>query len=514
MSRIGSFARTAAMVVLLSAGVAASALAQTDKQSGTLRVGVPENFSGFNPFEDVGRLDYNVLVNVFDTLTIYGPDYVPQPMLATGWERVDDTTWRFDLRPDVVFHDGTPFDAEAAKFSLDRMMESSFGEQFEPVQSVAVTGPHAIEIKTSAPFPTLLAQLTQPYAAMVPPRAFEAKGADFAREPVGTGPFALESWDGRSELVLKRNDAYWREDGDGAAYPYLDNVVWQVLPDPETAALALQNGDVDFLYKVPLPFLQILAANPETKVLEAPSLGWEFIMLHVEKPPFDDAHARRAVQLALDRQAIVDTVQFGYAVPALGPIALGSWAYDPAIETEGLYGAEPSPEAVQTELEAAGMADGFAFDLVYPTQAPFDAMAQVVKAQLEPFGIEANLNGKEIGAALDDLFASNFEALMIDWSGRIDEALTFPSFFVTSGFSNFGKYSNPEVDELVREAGRIADVGARAELYQEAQAKIVEDSPLIWITVPTDRKAARAAVEGYTNLGDQRMRFYDVWIEG
>jgi len=495
----------------LAVGLAGPAAAQD--HGGTLTVAVPETFSGFDPFEDIGRLDYNVAVNVFDTLTTYGPDYVPRPMLAESWEQTDETTWVFTLRQGVVFHDGTAFDAEAAKYSLDKLLASSFGDQFEAVETVEATGEHEITVTTARPMPTLLAQLTQPYAAMVSPTAYEADPEGFAQNPVGSGPFAFASWDQRSSLTLERNADYWRTDADGEAYPYLDAVEWEILPDAESAALALQAGEVDLLYKVPLPFVQALEAAPATEVYETPTLGWEFVMFRVDRPPFDNRHLRRAVQFAIDRQAIVETVAFGHAVPALGPIPPNSWAYDPAIETEGEIAATDQPNKVDAELEAAGMPDGFSFTLVHPTLEPFNALAQALQGQLAEHDITVELDGKEIGAALDDLFSSNFEALLIDWSGRIDEALTFPSFFTTDGFNTFGKYGNPAVDPLVAEAGEVSDIERRAELYQEAQDLIVADSPLAWITVPTELKAARAEVEGFTNYGDQRMRFFDTWIE-
>ena len=473
---------------------------------GTLRIGVPESFSSLNPYKKIGRLDYNAVINIFDTLVTYGPDYVPAPALAESWKQTENTTWRFMLRKGVSFHDGTPFDAQAAKYSIEKMRTSNFGAQFKPISDVVVIDPATIEMKTSAPFPTLVAQLTQQYASIVSPKAYESTGEQFGRKPVGSGPFKVDSFDPSRELVLVKNSAYWGKDSAGNPLPHIDKVVWRVLPDNDTAALALQNGEIDFLYAVPIAMAGSLSKDPNIKVLETPTLGWNYVMFNVQTAPFNNVHLRRAVQLAVNRQAIIDTVTFGRGVPALGPIAPRSWAYDPVVETTGPYGATARPEKAKAELKAAGMPDGFEFTVIYPAEAPFDAMAQAIQGQLEQVGIRTKLEGKDIGAALDDLFASRFSALLIDWSGRIDEAMSLPSFFASDGGNNFGKYSNPKVDSLLMQAGNASEIAKRKQLYQEVQKLIVEDSPHLWISVPTEIRAMRSNVEGFVNYGDVRLR--------
>lgn len=491
-------------------GAAAALLAPAHsaraQAAGTLKIGVPQSFSSLDPYKKIGRIDYNAVVNICDTLVTYGTDYLPRPLLAASWEQPDPATWRFKLQPGATCHDGTPFDGEVARYSLEKARSSNVGAQFKPIAEVAVVDPTTVEVRCSGPFPTLLAQLTQPYAAIVSPKAYDAAGDSFGRRPVGSGPFKVESFEPNRELVMARHAGYWREDGTGAALPHLERVVWQVLPDAETASLALQTGEIDFLYQVPLAFAASLGADPSLKLSETPTLGWNYAMFHTGQPPFDDRHLRRAVQLAVDRAAIVAAVSFGHAVPALGPISPGSWAYDPAVEKDGFYGATARPDQARAELAAAGKPDGFEFTLIYPAESPFDAMAQAVQAQLGAVGIKANLEGKDIGGVLDNLFASQFSALMIDWSGRIDEALALPSFFAAGGGNNFGKYRNPEVDRLLDAAGTATGVPARARLYQQAQRLIVEDSPHAWLTTPTELRAMRGNVDGFTNYGDFRMR--------
>lgn len=479
-------------------------------RGGTLVIGVPESFSNLDPFLRIGRLDYNAVINVLDTLVGYGPDAIPAPALAEGWEQVDSLTWRFKVREGLSFSDGTPVDAAAVVFSFGKIKEGNFGRQFSRIGEVVATASHTVEFRTTEPFPTLLVELTQQYSSIVSPTAAQAAGDAFGRMPVGSGPFRIETFDPSRELVMVRNEGWWGRDSAGEALPYLDRVIWRVLPDAETATLALSTGEIDFLYSLPAPMASMIAASPDVTISSSPTFGWEYLFFHSAQPPFDNVHARRAVQFALDRQAIVDAVSFGTGRPATGPITPASWAYNPENPGGGLIIPSANQEAARGELAAAGLSDGFEMTIVHPTSPNLTAMAQAVQSQLAEVGIKVTLDGREIGGVLDLLFASNFTCLLIDWSGRIDEALVFNSFFRTGGGNNFGKFSDVEIDALIDAAAAGASVKERAALYQEAERKLVEASPLVWISIPSELRAMRSGVQGFVNQGDFRLRAWTV----
>ncbi len=492
-----------------------TALAATGaiSRGGTLRIGVPERFTGFDIFGTRSRTDYQATDNILDRLVTYDAHFVPRGMLAESWRAVDSTTWVFTLRSGVSFHDGTPFNAAAAAFSIDRLRQSPFKSQVARISRVSAVNDTTLEIKVSQPFPTLPAVLTQSFASIVSPTAYQKLGpAGFSKAPVGTGPFRFVSWNPSAELVLAANPHYWRTDPSGGRYPYVQKVVWKILPDVAAATLALQAGDVDLITTVSLPSVSQLASGPGTKVSETPTLGWNYIFLNTRTTPFNDVHKRRAVQYAIDRKAIVDAVLLGHGVPMLGPLPPNSWAYDPSITTKGLYGPHADVKKARQELAAAHAAGGFAFSLTYPTLDPFTGVAQAVKAQLAAVGITANLDGREIGTVLDNMFVSKFQALNIDWSGRIDEDLSTAAFYETKGANNFEQYSNPTVDGLLKQAGSITDRSRRAVLYHRAQALINADAPIILLFFPTQTIGLRSNVQGFQNLGDQRIPLYNVWL--
>jgi peptide/nickel transport system substrate-binding protein len=475
-------------------------------RGGTVVIGVPESFSSLDPFRRIGRLDYNAVINILDTLVHVGADAVPAPGLAEGWERVDDLTWRFRLRKGVSFTDGTPVNAEAVIYSFERIREGNFASQFARIDAVVALGEHEIEIRTSALFPILPVELAQQYASMVSPAAYAAAGEGFGRMPVGSGPFRIESFEPSRELVMVRNEGWWGRDGEGNPLPYLDRVIWRVLPDNETAALALSTGDIDFLYSLPPAMAPLMMADPNVTVSSSPTFGWEYLFFDCTRPPFDNVHARRAVQFAIDRLAIVEAVSFGTATPATGPITPSSWAYNRANPGSGLIGPRADLDRARAELAAGGLADGFEITIIHPTFPAFSAMAQAIQAQLGEIGIRVTLDGKEIGGVLDHLFASNFTCLLIDWSGRIDEAMVFNAFFKTDGGNNFGKFSDPAIDRIVDEAAAAPTLEQRAALYHEAERMIIEASPLAWISVPSELRAMRSYVTGFVNVGDLRLR--------
>ena len=493
--------------------VGSQAAAAPMPRGGTLRVALPEKFTGFGPYVNRSRVDYYVTVNIFDTLVTYGRNYVPVGMLAERWERTDPATWIFHLRTGIRFQDGTPFTAESAKYSLEKAMTGVAKGQLAAVQSVTAFDPSTLQIKVSTPAPTLPAILTQPYTAIVSPAAYDRLGPDgFARAPVGTGPFRFVSWDTASgEVVLQSDPNYWRTDGSGQRYPYLQRVDFKVLPDVAAEVAALQAGDVDLIVKVPAASARQLGAGPQTKLSQATSTGWVYSFLNPRRAVLADVHRRRAIQFAIDRSAIVQAAEGGYATPALGPITPASWAYDSGIERRGFYGLTADPDKAKNELAQASPPGGFEFTWSYPNDEPWSTIAPIVQDELAKVGITAKLDGRDIDAVLDDMFAGKFDALMIDWSGRIDEDLSMAFFFECGGGrANFEGYCNAEVDRMLKEAGSTTDQTRRSRLYHDAQRLIIEDVPIVFFYFPQDLKAMSVKVQGYENLGDFRVYLYNV----
>jgi len=502
----------ATTIAVVAGGAPAAREATTPTRGGTLRVGIPEQFKGFDPYALIGRRDYQALQNICDTLFTYGADYSPQGMLVDRWSAAGKA-WTLHLRPGVKFTDGTPVDATAVKFSLLQVKRGPFGSQIAAITRIDTPNASTIRIRLNKPLPELPAILTQQQTSIVSRRAYRSEGSKgFARHPVCSGPFEFSSWSPGGDLTLTHNPGYWRKDANGQQYPYLDKVVFKTLPDPQAEVAALQAGDVDMIYSVPAPLVGSLQ-KPPTQVATRAGLGWEYFFLATQSGPLGNVHLRRAIELAIDRKPIVQAVAYGLGSPALGPINPTSWAYDPSIEKTGFYQATANVAKAKQELAAGGQPNGFKFTLEYPTEDPFNGLAQVVRSQLAAVGIDVSLDGKDIGSVLDDLFASKFDGgLMIDFSGRIDPELGMAAFYRTNGANNFEKYSNPKVDELLNRAAHITDQKQRAALYQQVQGIVNEDAPIVLVYFPNDVKGLRSNVHGFQDLGDERPTLYDVWL--
>ena len=330
--------------------------------------------------------------------------------------------------------------------------------------------------------------------------------------PSAAVQFMVTSWNGTGDLTLKRNSGYWRKDAAGRQLPYLDGIVFKTLPDPQSEVSALQAGDVDMIYSVPAPLVSGLEKAP-TRIAQTAGLGWVYFFLNTQSGPLTNVHLRRAIELAVDRKAIVTAAASGLGTPALGPINTTSWAYDPGIQKNGFYQTTANLAKARQELAAGGQPKGFKFTLEYPTEDPFNAAAQVVKAELAAVGIDVSLVGKDFGGLLDDLFATKFDGgLMIDFSGRIDPELGMAAFYRTKGANNFSQYSNSQVDALLNKAAHITAQKQRAALYRQVQTIVNRDAPLVLLYFPNDVKGLRSSIRGFVNFGDERPQLQTVWL--
>jgi peptide/nickel transport system substrate-binding protein len=228
--------------------------------------------------------------------------------------------------------------------------------------------------------------------------------------------------------------------------------------------------------------------------------------------PFNDAHVRRAVQLGIDRSALVAAGEMGLTEPALGPLAKGTWYYDPSIETSGFYGPTANIDAAKQELALSTLPKPVKFKMTYPNEAPWSTIAPLVQSQLQAVGFEVEMDGRDFGSVLDDMFAGNFQALHMDFSGKIDPALSLGRFYPCTG--GYVKYCDPQVDNLLNQAAASSDLTERTQLYAQIQKIVNEDAaPIILFYYTNDIKAMRSNVMGYQNLGVQRQPMFNVWLK-
>ena len=421
-----------------------------------------------------------------------------EPALAESWDvSADGLTYVFRLRPNVVFHDGTPLNAEAVVTSVVRQLDETHpfhrpgmdyaSISFAGVDAITATGELDVTITLSDPIILLPGNLATFAAGVLSPTAIEEHGEDYAEHVAGTGPFKLESWTKDVELVYTANDEYW------GGRPGVDRVVWRTIAEDTVRLSELKTGAVDIANQVDFKDIEDLQSDPNLQVVTGTFLNVQFLAFNQTLPPFDSPTVRKAVQHAINKQNIADVIFYGNYTLGAGPIAPGLLGYD-----EGLAGMYPyDPEQAEALLAEAG-AEGAEFDLYNRTNTFWPLLGQLVQADLAAVGLTANLKAVEDAEFFAALNAGEAPAFLNDWTwdnGDPDN-VTF-GLFSADRRARMG-YDNAQVDELNKQGQLEADPAERQEIYRRVQQVIQDDAIMVVLGYPARVIGAAKRVEGLT----------------
>jgi peptide/nickel transport system substrate-binding protein len=461
---------------------------------------------GLDPGQALGLHTLRVTHEIFETLVATSSESTDVvPGLAESWQAsADGLAWTFKLRRGVTFHDGTPLDAAAVKFTFDRVIDPDHPHArsgkwsfvvgyLSSVKSVEVVDPLTVRLHLKYPTSSLLALLALPNCAIVSPAAFARAPADFSYQPVGSGRYRLESWDRGSRLVLRRNESYWGQKGKPAV------IVYRWIAESNARVTELLTGGVDLILPVPPDFVERLERTPQVTVYKKTGLTAWYVGFNVDKKPFTDRRVRQALNHAVNKEAIVRDILKGTGIVATGPLLPGTWAFEPGVKKY------PYDVATAKRLLAeAGYPAGFETDFWVPDsgsgmQSPVE-MSTVIQANLAAIGVKANLKTFEWGSYLGKVRAEAPALFAFSWFLKSEDPdlSLYPLFFSkNSPLPNRSNYANPEVDQLLVQARQVADRGKRAELYRRAQRMIVEDAPWIFVDHEIQVVATRASIKGF-----------------
>jgi peptide/nickel transport system substrate-binding protein len=494
-----------------SATQAPASAAGAPKKGGTMRVGLGVDVTLLDPHLSGSKIDRMVYHNLYDPLLVLDEKLGIQPNLAESWQTPDPKTLILKLRQGVKFHDGTEFNAEAARINFDRMANDAKSVRKGEVANIAtaeVVDPLTLKLNLKQPDASLLATLTDRAGMMISPAALNKLGADLQHDATGagTGPFQYVEWVRDDHVLLKRNDAYWNKDGG----PYLDQIRYRPIPDDTVKLQSLQGGELDALDYLAPRTVPLAKDDHNLVVIDVPSLAAFWYMLNTTKPPFDNKALRQAVAYAIDSEAIVKGVYLDVGVPANGPISPSSWAYDDTIKP-----VKRDLAKVKALLAEGGQPNGFTFTFTI-VNTPFGVQeAEVVKAQLAEAGITANVQPVDGAAQLAAGNNKTYQMTTFAWSGRPDpDGNTFQFFHTTPGVSfNWTGMSNPQLDQLLEQTRTVSDHAERKKLYGQAIQILRDEAPAVFIVHPVEPKAMSSKVQGYTAVPDGMLRFKDVWLK-
>lgn len=497
-----------------TAAASTAAQAAQVKTGGQLSYALENDVSKLDPMVSTAFVERLVFYNMYDSLVATDEKLNIVPSLALSWTQPDPKTYIFKLRPDVKFHDGTDFNADAVKFNIERYLTGTGSQRKSEISSIStveVVDPLTVKFNLSAPFAPLLANLVDRAGMMVSPTAVKKLGDEFVRNPqgAGTGPFKFVEWKKDDRIVLEKNPNYWRKDDTGRQLPYLDKVTFRPMTDETARLTSLKTGDVQIANSVPSKDVPDLRTGSEVVYKDIPSVAWYGWYLNNSAEPFNNKALRQAISYAVDRDQIVKTVFFNVAAPSNGPIPPPSWAYDPNFKpyTRDLAKAK-------AKLAEGGKPDGFTFKVEVSAGSTQNLqLAQLVHDQLKEVGINMEIVQLEFSKILDDLDKKQYSAAQVGWSGRIDPDGNIYNQFKTGAPLNNCAYTNPKVDELLDKARVATDQNERKAAYQEAQKLILDDAGYLFMYHTVATQATSPKVQGFLLMPDNIIRLATVSLK-
>lgn len=426
---------------------------------------------------------------IYESLLARATDGSLQPRLATEWKALDETTWELKLRQGVKFHDGTPFNAEAVKFSIERLKDPATKGPgayiVTMITEVKVVDEHTVQLVTDKPFAPLPAHLAHPVAAIVSP---EAAKKDLGNQPVGTGPFVFKDWKAGESVTLTANAGYW------GGKPKLETVVLRVIPEAGTQLVELKAGTVDLFTGVqPEQFMEL---EKHETLTATKFLGWGsfYLGFNTKEGPTAKPEVRQAIARALDRKGMVETLRQGMAVEASTSVP------------NTVFGAandlKPIPYDVaeaKALLQKAGVATPLKVKLNVYENAEMKQIASAMQAQLKEIGIELEVISTDYSAWTTATRKPDHDLYLSAWGTvTMDADYAFWAWYQSGQHEadNRAFYANPEVDRLLAEARGTADDKVRQDAYRKVQEIVQQDLPYLTLYFPLTNYAKNRRLQG------------------
>ncbi len=488
-------------LVLVFCLAAGSAFAQ-----GNLRIGLGDDPDGLDPTTSRFYTTRIVFAALCDKLFEIDEKAGIVPQLALGAETsADGKTVTIKLRPGVKFHDGEPFTAEAAKYSLERHMnmKGSFRKpELAAVDSVEVAGPLAVKLNLKQPFSPLLAQLTDRAGMMVSPKAAEASGDKFALKPVCAGPYKFVERVAQDRIVVEKFADYWNKD-----QIFIDKITYVPIVDSTVRLANLRSGGLDMMERLLATDIKTVRDDPRLRLSSAVSLGFFALLVNVangpkaDNPLGKDARVRRAFDLAIDREALNQVVFNGEFVPGNQWVNPQSPWYQQAFPV-------PKRDIAKAKalMKEAGVTGRLAVDFMIGNNPETRQLAEVLQSMTAEAGFDLKIRVVEAATALKTAEEGDFQLYENNWSGRIDPDGNTVLYQTCGSPLNTGRYCDKEIDQWHRDARASNDFATRKAIYEKITARFLPDGWMIYLFHPKYLIAHTARLEGFTPYPDGLIR--------
>lgn len=463
---------------------------------GTLVVGISGDADSFNPIvseeltsEEIRDLILLGLADINDKLDF-------EPELAESWEFSEDhleLTYR--IAKNAVWADGTPITAEDVKFSYelygDTAAASPRSDYVEFIEEITAVDDRTVKFIFSKAYPD---QVLESSLEIVPKHILgkinrkDIRTADYGRNPLCSGPFKLTNWISQQQIELSPNETYFK------GRPYLDRVVFKIVPDRTNLLVQLQTGEIDMMEDVPpIEAKRLKEQHPDIGVYPTSGRLYYFVGWNLKNPLFQSKNVRQALTTAINRQEIIDNLLYGFGKQCTGPIPpIIAWAHNPDIRPFP-YDTQRAKQMLAQEgwtdtdgdgwLDKDGKTFEFSLKTNMDNQVRVDALV-MIQDDLKDIGIKVTPRLLEWTVYVDEIFGGNYEACIAGWSARMSPDPTAVFHSNSTDQFNFVSYANPRVDELI-ERGRVEfDRQKAQEIWYEFQELVYDDQPytfLFWI---------------------------------
>ena len=502
-----------------------------EASGGTLTIGLPVEPETLDPGDAVYVQEQFILMNLFDSLLSISPDGELHPGLATAWEpNADYSEFTFTLRQDVTFHDGTPFTAEAVKASFDHInsdavLESggkSLLQDHSYVETVVVDD-YTVTVKFGASYPLFLRDASRQWLSISSPAALEASGADYGRNPVGTGPFKFVQWDAQSQIVLERNPDYnWGPEFAAHQGPAnLEQVVFRILPEAATRLTAFETGEVLIAGEPPALDAIALAGSGAATIQTFAQPGVPAIlMINATKAPTDNVNVRKAMILAVNQEELAQTAFQELGLPATSVISPTTWAYDEAAASLYSYNPEEAARLLEEEgwVDADGDGvrekDGETLTIDWPDNPAWsEAFNELLIGYLSEAGFDVQYRSMDDGAAYEELLAGNYTLVYMYWTRPDPSPLRYLFHSEnTNGGGAWTNFVNEDLDNALADADTNTDEAARAQDYAVAQNIIMENALVLPMFTVNTSYITAPSVQGFSFDLEGYPYLYDISI--
>lgn len=526
--------------LLLAAAIAASACAPT--QSGgstapsaaaaaapvaggtvTIPIGADPTLNPWSPNAFVESLFINRVL--FDGLTKPGKDLAPAPDLAESWTTASDgLSWTFKLRSGVKWSDGKPFSADDVAFTFnDVVLKKELGAQsaanYSAVKSVTVVDPSTVRFELSRKFAALSSFLAY-NAGIIPKHVLSAdplKTTSFNKGvPVSTGPFKVDKYTSGQSVTLVRNESYF------GPKPYLDKVVFTVVADPNTQIAQALSGDLQIMILDNKAAVERVKSAPGLVVVSRPLVQYYWLSLNQTDARFTDVRVRQAFVHAIDRQAIIKSVELGYGSVANSPITPALKAYyDPSLSSKYPY----DPAKATELLKAAGWTPGtdgvlqkdgkpFKFSMDVGQRGVLEPVNALIQQDLKKIGVAADLNTMEWNAYIQKVVVRREYTASVNWWTYPSDPDVFPYYHSSAAGKGFNipGYQDPKLDDLLVQGQSASDLESRKAVYKQLQAYTSETLPYLFLWYPQEIDVLSSALQGVPELGlRDSMHYIGEW---